>query len=408
MVEPGRFDLVVVGLGAVGSAALYHASKAGLRVLGIDRFDPPHAMGSSHADSRITRLAVGEGEQYLPFVARSHEIWRDLEAATGENLLYQPGGYIITPPARTEDQRWGGFVDRTAAVAATADIDFEIRSPTAVQAHLPMVKLHGDERIGFEATGGVVACERAIAVQLQQARAAGAITEVNRAVTSVVIESENIVVHAGERRYEADRAVVATGAWFSDLARPAAAAAVRVTRQVVYWFDVDEPEAFSAKTFPFIIWPGHTIAEYSAVFPGVTDGLDGRRGLKLVGEQFDVETSAETVDRAVSATEAQSFYERLVEPRLSGVNPTLLDAVVCLYTNTADDHFLIDSDPSGRVLYASPCSGHGFKHSTAIGEALVRRLMGKGHLDLSAFLASQGAKRTLKRRPQNFSPKSFS
>lgn len=378
-----RFDLIVVGLGAVGSAALYHAATAGLRVLGIDRFDPPHTMGSSHAESRITRLAVGEGEQYLPFVARSHQIWRELEAETGETLLYQPGGYIITPPARTEDDRWGGFVDRTAAVAAIAGIEFEIRTPAAVQSHIPNIKLHGDERIGFEPSGGVVACELAVEVQLRLARAAGAVTVVNRAVTSVVADDEQVVVHAGERRYQADRAVVATGAWFADLARPSAAAAVRVTRQVVYWFEVDDVEAYSADTFPFIIWPGHTIADYSAVFPGVRAG---RPGLKLVGEQFAEETTADGVIRTVDAAEAAAFYQRLVEPRLSGVAPKLLDAAVCLYTNTVDDHFLVDSDPSGRMLYASPCSGHGFKHSTAIGEALVGRLTGVSHLDLTPFL----------------------
>ena len=95
-----QFDLIIVGLGAVGSAALMHAARAGMRVLGIDRFDPPHQFGSSHAETRITRLAVGEGPQYLPFVARSHEIWRQLEAETGRELLHQPGGYIITPPDR--------------------------------------------------------------------------------------------------------------------------------------------------------------------------------------------------------------------------------------------------------------------------------------------------------------------
>lgn len=381
MVADG-LDLIVVGLGAVGSAALYHASKAGLRVLGIDRFDPPHAMGSSHAESRITRLAVGEGEQYLPFVARSHEIWRELEDQTGDALLYQPGGYIITPPTRTEDKRWGSFVDRTADVATAAGIDFEIRTPAATEDHLPQVKLHGDERIGFESSGGVVACERAVAVQLDLARAAGAVVEVNQPVSSVQAEGSGVVVHAGATRYVADRAIVATGAWFADLAPAAAGAAVAVTRQVVYWFEVEDVDVFSADYFPFIIWPGHTIADYSAVFPGVPGG---KPGLKLVAEQFHEETTAGAVNRTVEKAEAQSFYERLVEPRLHDVSSRLVDATVCLYTNTADDHFLIDQDSTGRVLFASPCSGHGFKHSTAIGEALVGRLTNQQHLDLTPF-----------------------
>jgi len=377
------YDLIVVGLGAVGSAALMHAARRGLRVLGIDRHDPPHAMGSSHAESRITRRAVGEGPQYLPFVARSHEIWRELEAETGVALLYQPGGYIITPPAETNDDRWGSFVGRTAEVAAQADIPFEIHTPAQVGEHAARLILQGDEAIGFEPTGGIVMCERAVQTQLTVARSSGATTVVDTTVDAVSPRGDGVVVDAGGVEYEADKVLVCTGPWFGELAAPVDAAAVKVTRQAVFWFEVDDPEDFGADRFPFVLWPGLTIAEYSAVFPR---GAGARPGLKMMGEQFSQETTPDAVDRQVTTAEADEFYEKLVVPRVSGVRRRVLHSTVCLYTNTADDHFLVDLHPdSENVMVASPCSGHGFKHSTALAEAMVLTLLGDPGPNLGAF-----------------------
>ena len=153
----------------------------------------------------------------------------------------------------------------------------------------------------------------------------------------------------------------------------------------MFWFHVDQPEDFAAEHFPFILWPGETIAEYSAVFP-MPPG--GRPGLKLLGEQFVETTTAETVDRQVQQHEVDDFYSRLVAPRLTGVRPTIAHSAVCLYTSTNDDRFLIDRHPdSAQIMLASPCSGHGFKHSTALAEAMVGSLTGAaGALDLSSFM----------------------
>lgn len=380
-----QFDLIVVGLGAIGSAAVMHAARAGMHVLGIDRHDPPHHFGSSHAESRITRLAVGEGPQYLPFVARSHEIWRELEAETGVELLHQPGGYIITPATRTQDPRWGDFVDRTARVAESAAIPFEIRTPEQVNKHVPRVRLRGDEKVGFEPSGGIVMCERAIKTQLDLARSAGARTLTNTPVTAIEPVGSGARVTAAHTHYWGQNVLVATGAWFPELAPTVDANAVSVTRQTVFWFDVDDPRDFAADRFPFVIWPGQTIDEYSAVFPMAAGG---RPGLKLLGEQFSATTTAETVDRTVSDDEVRDFYTRLVAPRLRGVQPTISHSAVCLYTNTQDDHFLIDRHPaSDTILLASPCSGHGFKHSTALAEAMVGSLAGWSEArDLGAFV----------------------
>lgn len=380
----GDYDLIVVGLGAIGSAAVYHGTRAGLRVLGIDRFDPPHEHGSSHAESRITRLAVGEGSQYLPFVARAHEIWRELEEESSTALLHECGGYIVTPPAPTRDSRWGAFVQRTASVAAEAGLDFELRTPDQAMAHCPNLIVAPDASVGFEPTAGIVMCERAIAVQLQLAEANGAALLTNTAVRTVQPDGSGVRVEANGTTYRAASAIVATGAWFPELAPEQDAQAVTVTRQVVYWFEVDNPAAFDAARFPFVIWPGQDIREYSAVFP-MTSG--GRPGLKLLGEQFHETTTASTVDRVVGEGEVDDFYERLVLPRVAGVRRHAIDATVCLYTNTVDDHFLIDTHPhADQLLFASPCSGHGFKHSTALAEAMVAQLRNEPSTrELSSF-----------------------
>ena len=274
---------------------------------------------------------------------------------------------------------------RTADIARTANIDFEIRSPDQVRAHIPQIKLNGDEAIGYEPTAGIVMCEQAVATQLELARQAGATTLVNTTVIAVEPDGDGARVETADGRYWADRVLVATGAWFADLAPAVDAAAVAVTRQAVFWFQVERPQDFSVDRFPFIMWPGQTIADYLAAFP-IAPGARG--ALKLMGEQFHETTSPDTVDRTVRPEEAHDLYERLVRTRLDGVTPTVLDSAVCLYTSTRTDDFLIDHHlGSEHILFASPCSGHGFKHSTALGESMVGHLFGiEDGRDLSPFM----------------------
>ncbi|MFT7646493.1 MAG: sarcosine oxidase [Candidatus Poriferisodalaceae bacterium] len=378
------YDLIVVGLGAMGSAALFHAARSGMKVLGIDRYDPPHSFGSSHAESRVTRLAVGEGSQYLPFVARSHDIWRDLEAETGREMLFLPGCYIICDEDPVDADRWGNFVARTDAVASAAGIDFEIRSHEEFARHLPSVNLFGHELLGFEPNGGIVLSDVAVATQLELARATGADTLINTEVTGIVADSGGVSVTAGGHTIRGSKVIVSTGGWFADLVPPSDGAKVDVTRQVVQWFEVDDPSVYGADCFPSMLWSGKRTDDYIGVFPMVPGGVPG---LKVLTEQFDVSTHPESVDRQVTREEIADFHARLIAPRLGGVSDRCVKAEVCLYTNTPDEHFLIDFAPdSEHVLFASPCSGHGFKHSTALGEAMVQLVTtGSSDLDLSPF-----------------------
>lgn len=380
----GSYDLIVVGLGAMGAATLLQARRRGLNCLGIDRHDPPHEFGSTHAETRVTRLAVGEGAQYLPFAKRSHEIWRELEATTGQELFHESGNLIINPLAESDDDRWGDFVSATDAVAATAGIDFEVLTAAQVRDRHPRLAITDQERAGFEPTGGAVMCERAVDVQLQLARSEGAETHTNETVTDITPTASCVTITTANGSYRADRVVLATGAWLPSMVAAQDREQLSVTRQVVYWFEVDDPADFGAARFPTVIWASTSIDAYLAVFPIPNDSAPV---LKVLGEQFHTTTDADTVDRFVTDAEIDSFYERLVLPRVVGVGPTCVRSTVCLYTNTPDDHFLIDTDPrSDRVMVVSPCSGHGFKHSAALGEAIAETVAtGNSTLDLNPF-----------------------
>lgn len=381
------FDVAVVGLGAMGSAVAFHAAGRGNSVLGIDRYDPPHDLGSSHAETRISRLAVGEGPQYLPFVSRSHEIWRELEERAGVDLLYECGGYIFTEQAAVPGQRWEDFVNETARIAADAGIDYEILQPADVRETHPWINVPDDRNVGFEPTAGLVMAERAIEVQLRLARESGATLHTGEHVTALVPDDDEVTVETEHGSYRAKNVVLATGPWIRQLAAPAHREQLTITRQVVFWFEAEDLGAFAIGQVPFIMWIADSDEDYIAIFPsppGTTPGV------KVMGEQFLEGCDPETVVRDVTQSEIDTFYDTQLAPKVSGITRNCIRAAVCLYTNTADDHFLIDTDPrSDRIVTMSPCSGHGFKHSTALAEAVVERIAtGVSTLDLSPFYSS--------------------
>lgn len=376
-------DLVIVGLGAMGAAVAIHAAKQGLSVVGIDRFDPPHTMGSTHAETRITRLAVGEGSQYLPFVARSHRLWRELEQASGVSLLDQCGGLIVTEPEQSGG-RWTDFVTATDHIANGAGIDFRQMAPAQAEAAYPTLRIPASNSVGFEPTAGLVMNERAVAVQLDQARRLGATLRTNEKVLEVLPEVDGVMVRTSTGSYQGRHVVLATGPWMPELASQEHAQQLSITRQVVYWFEAEDLDVFSTDRHPFLMWVGRTDEEYFAVFPR-PEGMT--RAVKVLGEQFLETTTPADVDRQVSHAEQQAFHQRFIAPHVSGITSNCVRAEVCLYTNTPDDHFLIDADPrSDRITVMSPCSGHGFKHSAALGEAVAQQIAtGTSDLDLDPF-----------------------
>jgi sarcosine oxidase len=387
-------DVIVVGLGAMGSATLYQLARRGVRVLGIDRFAPPHARGSSHGESRITRQAVGEGEEYAPFVLRSHEIWRQLEADTGESIFWPVGGlFLAGQTGAAQHHGQADFVRRTIAVAQRYQIAHEVWNAEQVRERFPQFHLAGDELAYYEPGAGLLRPERCLAVQLDRARAHGAIVRTGETVVSVMPGASDVRVATDAATYVAGSAVIAAGAWLPALLGGPFPKLLTVHRQVLYWFAPDPASAFAPGRFPIFIWMhGTAEGDYFYGFPVVSEGI------KLATEQFVETTDPDHVRREVSASEIATMHAAHVRDRLTGVSARCLRAETCLYTVTPDMKFVIDRHPdSARIIVASPCSGHGFKHSAAIGEAIAERVTtGQSRLDLAPFsLARFPARGTL-------------
>lgn len=378
-----RYEVVVIGLGAMGSAAALQLAKRGARVLGLDRFDPPHMLGSSHGDTRVTRLAIGEGDHLTPLVMRSHDLWREIERESGANLLSETGALIVSSDKNAAKTHVEGFFHKTVAAADKFGIAHELLDAAQIRARFPQFNVRDDERGYFEPTAGYVRPEDCIRAQLLLARKHGADLRTNETVLDFEASGDRVAVTTDKGRYKADKLIIAAGPWLPGLLGGKLAALFQIYRQVQFWFEVDSAGAFRSPRFPVFIWELQNSKQGLYGFPAV-DGARG--GIKLASETFEQTTTPQSARREVSESEID-VLRALVAPNLPGIGPRCLRATTCLYTVTPDFGFVIDRHPdSERVLIASPCSGHGFKHSPAIGEALAEwALEGRSRLDLKPF-----------------------
>ena len=380
-----RFDTIVLGLGAMGSAALYHLAKKSTGVLGIDRFSPPHALGSTHGDTRVTRLAIGEGALYTPLALRSHELWRELEQETGETLLTTNGGLIISSRAKTSRSHVENFFQNTLAAARRFGIVHELLDADEIRRRFPPFKLVDDEQGYFERDAGFLRPEACVRAHLEQAARLGAEIHRDETVLEFHGSATGVSVTTDRGTYAAGTLIVAAGAWLPRLIGQDLARHFTVYRQTLFWFQIESPIAtFLPERFPIFIWELQGKKQGIYGFPAL-DGPHG--GIKIATEQYEASTSADAVRRNVTAHEIRAMYADYVVPYISGVGAKCLKAVTCLYTATPDFGFVIDRHPGcDRVILVSPCSGHGFKHSPAIGEALAEISIGAApRFDLTPF-----------------------
>jgi sarcosine oxidase len=378
------FETIVLGLGAMGSAAVHQLSRKKHRVLGIDQYAPPHEHGSTHGDTRITRLAIGEGEQYTPLALRSHELWREIERQTGTRLLTTPGALILSSPATTAVTHVEGFYENTLAAAKKYGIAHELLDAQQIRLRFPQFRVRDDEVGYFEMDAGFVRPEACVRAQLKLAQHHGAEIHTGEKVLGFDASPSSVRVATDRGAYSAGHLIVTAGPWLPGLLGEPWSRCFRVSRQVLFWFDMQNAAAFVPERFPVFIWELQDAAQGIYGFPAI-DGPRG--GVKIATEQFRTETTPESVDAKVGAHESRAMYDMYVAPNLSGLSAKCLRAVTCLYTVTPDFGFVIDTHPDfERVLIVSPCSGHGFKHSPAIGEALAELIRdGASRLDLSGF-----------------------
>jgi sarcosine oxidase len=379
-----RCEVAVLGMGAMGAATLYQLAKSGVKVIGVDRHHPPHDQGSSHGDTRITRLSVGEGAEYLPIVRNAHRIWRELEALSGESLFEQCGVLVMTSSPAYDVDDESDFTHRTLHLANTYDIEHEVLSAQQIRQRFPQFSPVLDTAVGyFEPGGGYVRPERCIAVQLKLAEELGATLLKGETIMQITSDEQGVTVITDQRTILADKVVISAGMWSKGLLGEPFDRLLRVCRQKLFWFELEENARFApvSPTFIYSHGPGDEDSVYG--FPS----LPGEGSLKVGTEQYSEESSPDTLDRTVSDAEAREMFDTHVRGKMAGVSSRVAKSAVCAYTVTPDGNFIIDEHPTLKnTLVVSACSGHGFKHSAALGEALAQWCVrGSSDLDLSAF-----------------------
>jgi sarcosine oxidase len=370
----------------MGSAAAFQLSERRARVLAIDQFDPPHSFGSSHGETRITRIACGEGLEYTAFARRSHEIWRQLEARTGAELLTLNGLAVISGQGRRAVAHGNpDFLATTIEAAQDAGVDYRTLSGSEFRKKYPAFNVGDDDTVYLDQAGGFVRPERCIETQLNLAKANGASIHTGERVLHFYQTGDLVTVTTDRATYKTPRLIVTAGPWLPQLLGSAQDnPPFRVLRQVLYWFRVREQalRQHQPAQFPVFVWQVPA-PEMIYGFPALGTAEDG---LKIATEQYLENTTPQTVDRTVSGSEIHQMYDTYVRPFFPGLEGVCVRSAVCLYTCLPNAKFIIDRHPQmDRVIVASPCSGHGFKHSAAIGEVLAQMVAGEPHLDISRF-----------------------
>jgi sarcosine oxidase len=374
-------EVIVVGLGAVGSASCAQLVAHGASVIGIDQYAPPHPWGSTHGDTRVTREAIGEGREYVPLVRRSHQLWREIERDSGARLLTQSGIVVLAYPSSE-------FLEETLASARAYEIEHEDLSNAEARARFPMFALDDEIVAYYEPGAGYVRPEAAVAAQLGLARRAGAQLRLGERVQAWAASPRGVTVTTDVDTYAADQLLLCAGAWIGDLFHEGRDT-FAVYRQLLYWFPILEGYA-QLRDMPGFIWDlggrqdevVHLDGFYG--LPAI-DGPDG--GVKVAAESYERTTTPDGEQHPATRSDSESMYKQCIAPYLPWLGETPLRTVSCLYTSTRGNRFVIDRHPEhDSVLIVSACSGHGFKHSPAIGEAVAQWLTQRQPaIDLSAF-----------------------
>jgi len=351
------YDVAVIGLGAMGSAALFHLAQRGINAIGIERFEPGHDRGSSHGESRIIRLAYFEHPSYVPLLRRAYENWRALETLSGENLLTITGILEAGPPGSP-------LVACSLEACRLHDIDHEELEGRAISSRFPAFHLPESYRGVWQRDGGYLKPELAIQTHLRLATAAGAETLTGTAVRAVTPTPGHIAIDLGDRTIEAGAVILGTGAWIGDLV-PALKRHLRLTRQTLCWYRPKTPAPFAPGKLPVFIVESEDDAVYG--FPDFA-GTGFKCASHRIGPVQLHADDARATPAAEDAAPTDRFLARFMPEALGG----LAAMKTCLYTRTPDEDFILDLAPDDpRLVIASPCSGHGFKFASVIGEILA-------------------------------------
>lgn len=368
---PDSYDVIVIGLGGMGSAAAYRLAERGLRVLGLDRYRAGHDQGSSHGSSRITRQAYFEDPAYVPLLLRAAELWPQIEADSGRTVVLWTGGVMVgRPDSRT--------VSGSLRSAQEWDLPHELLDAAEIRRRFPTMTPADDEIALFEQRAGLVIPEESVAAHLTLAARAGAELHHEEPALSWRADGDGVEVRTPVGRYTAGQLAICPGPWAPELLA-GLGVPFSVERQVQYWWSpAAGPKRFRAERHPIYIWEAADGRQFYG-FPSFDDPV-GRTadGVKVGADWIKVAmfrrgeaTTPETIDRTVHPDEVAAMRD-FVQPRLPDLPGTLRDAKTCMYTNTPDEHFVIARHPTrDRVVVACGFSGHGFKFVPVVGEIVA-------------------------------------
>lgn len=370
------FDVIVAGVGAMGASTCWHLARRGKRVLGLEKFAAPHARGSSHGVNRIIRLAYFEHPNYVPLLRRAYALWREAESAWGKQLLYVTGGVDAGPPD-------GRLVKGSLESCRIHNLPHETLSAAELNRRYPGFSLPGDFAAVLQPDGGFVACEGSITALASMARAHGADIREHEPMIDWTSNGDRVTVRTAAGTYEAGHLVVSSGAWIGEHI-PELKRTTTIERQVLGWFEPKAPQHFALGAFPVsILETEHGLPYQFPIWgtPGFKIGLYNH--LRETGSPQDMSRPPGPDDERALRSMVERYF-----PLAAG--PTLR-LETCLFTNIADGHFVIDRLPgTPNVIAASPCSGHGFKFASVIGEILADMASGKTPpFDLDFFRLSR-------------------
>jgi len=351
------YDAIVIGVGGMGSAAVYHLARRGLQVLGLEKHTIPHEMGSSHGYSRMIRYTLQEHPSYVPLVRRSYELWHEMEETAGEELMVTTGSIRAGAPNSP-------FFLNAQEACDLHSIPYEILTASEVNKRFPGYRFPEEISSVYQADGGFLLPERCILTHVQAAERAGADVHSQETVLDWGVRGDGVQVRTDRDTYTAGRLVVTAGPWAANLVPELAAYAVP-ERQVMGWFQPKRPELYAAEAFPvfgvfteegrYYGFPSHAV-------PGFKIGRAHHLLQKVDPDAIDREVHPEDED----------ILRQVVNRYFPLAAGKLLDGKTCMYTNTPDEHFMIGTlDGQPQVSVAAGFSGHGFKFASVIGEIMA-------------------------------------
>jgi monomeric sarcosine oxidase len=351
------YDVIVLGAGGVGSAALLELARRGVRTLGIDRFHPPHDRGSSHGQTRVIRQAYFEHPDYVPLLTESYRLWRDLEAVAGKQLFQQVGLLEVGPPD-------GVVVRGVLRAAAEHELPVEPISACEIETRWPGLRIPNALTGVFEQNAGYLLVEDCVAANLAAAQTAGATLLTDTAVHEWTADERGVRVRTNAGNFSAAKLIVAAGPWAPSMLRELSIQ-FTIRRKSLFWFAADSPQYNAAAGFPVYL-----VELPAGVFYGFPS-VDGRSVKVAEHSGGTIVADPATVNREIDAGEKRRI-EQFLSAHLPQVSRIVTGHSVCLYTMSPDEHFIVDRHPqNANVVFAAGLSGHGFKFTPVLGRALA-------------------------------------